>query len=165
MAYRTLPISEVLAGQLTERGLKRIASQKTQLSASNFEARSLEQMALYFDRKLIEQKQRQKAGGKRMAAAKPKVGYPRRKPSGYWKRVRKEMNILLCTNDVKYKTIRSQLLKQGTATQTFIVSQISLAVGASLGTAAGAIVPLVAICLLGLLQVGKEAYCKGSLNK
>jgi hypothetical protein len=167
MPSRPGQISEVLADQLTELGLKRIAFQKTNLATSNFKTLSLDEIALYFDRRLAEHEVRRRTAPKKVAA-KRKVGCaPKRpkKPKGYWKRVRTEMHILLCTNDPKYKTLRAQLFKQGSTTQTVIVGQISVAVGATLGIMAGAIVPFIALCLIGLLQVGKEAYCSGGFSK
>ena len=84
----------------------------------------------------------------------------KRKPN-YWERVKEEIHILLCTNDQKYASLRHQLSSKGSRTQTAIVSTISAAVGAKAGFVAGAVVPLAALCLLAVLQLGKEAYCAG----
>jgi hypothetical protein len=79
-----------------------------------------------------------------------------------WRRVKHEMNLLLCTKDKKYAALRKQLSKEGAYTHGAIVSAIAAAVGASLGLVSGLLVPLVALMLVAMLKVGKEAYCAGA---
>jgi hypothetical protein len=76
-----------------------------------------------------------------------------------WQRVKREMHLLLCTTDKKYAALRKQISKEGSSTHTAIVSAIAAAVGAQLGVISGLLVPLVALILVGILKVGKEAYC------
>jgi hypothetical protein len=71
------------------------------------------------------------------------------------------MNKLLCTKDKKYASVRSKLSKESGAAHTAIVSMIAAAVGAQLGLMSGLLVPLVALILVCILKVGKEAYCAG----
>ena len=71
-----------------------------------------------------------------------------------------EMRLLLCTDDPKYKELRKRLVSKADRSQVAIVSMISATVGSHLGAAAGMAVPLVAVCLLTLLKVGKEAFCE-----
>jgi hypothetical protein len=79
----------------------------------------------------------------------------------YWRRVKIELHLLICTKDSKYASLRGQLSKHGSATQTAIVSNIAAALAVSLGYAVGALVPFVAMGLLGLVRVGTNAWCAG----
>jgi hypothetical protein len=79
----------------------------------------------------------------------------------YWARVTAELHILICTNDKKYASLRRQLNKHGSATQTAIVSNVAAALAVSLGFTVGALVPFVAMGLLGLIRVGTNAWCAG----
>jgi hypothetical protein len=79
----------------------------------------------------------------------------------YWVRVTAELHILICTNDKKYASLRRQLNKHGSATQTAIVSNITAAIALSLGITVGVLVPFVAMGLLGLVRVGANAWCAG----
>lgn len=78
-----------------------------------------------------------------------------------WRRVKNEMNLLLCTKDKKYAAVRSKLSKESGSAHTAIVSSIAAAVGASLGIVPGLLIPLVALILAVMLKIGKEAYCAG----
>jgi hypothetical protein len=91
----------------------------------------------------------------------PQVISRKRKELGlkYWHHVRSEFFILLCTKDTRYAALRRQLASKGKHTETAVVTTISAAVGSSIGLVAGALVPLVALCLLAVVKVGKEAYC------
>jgi hypothetical protein len=80
----------------------------------------------------------------------------------YWRRVKRELHILICTKDSKYASLRRQLGKHGSATQTAIVSNITAALAVSLGYTVGALVPFVAMGLLGLVRVGTNAWCAGN---
>jgi hypothetical protein len=81
---------------------------------------------------------------------------------GMWSRIKKEIHILICTNDKKYADVRKQLRVESGATQTIVVTSISLAVATQIGVAAAAIVPLVAVALYAAARLGTEAYCGGS---
>lgn len=78
-----------------------------------------------------------------------------------WRRVKTEMNLLLCTKDKKYAMLRKKLSKESGNTHTAVVGLIAAAVGAQLGLVAGLLVPLIALLLVVMLKVGKEAYCAG----
>ena len=80
----------------------------------------------------------------------------------YRRRVKIELHILICTKDSKYASLRRQLGKHGSATQTAIVSNIAAALAVSLGYTVGALVPFVAMGLLGLVRVGTNAWCAGN---
>jgi len=79
----------------------------------------------------------------------------------YWRRVKNEVHILICTNDKKYAGLRKQIQKQGSATQTVLVSNVASAIALSLGYTAAALVPFVAMALLAFIQMGANAWCAG----
>ena len=82
----------------------------------------------------------------------------------YWKRVKRELHILICTNDRKYDTLRRYIGKESKTTQIAMVSTISASIGAYLGMAATVIGPFVTLGLMALLQLGKNAWCAGQPN-
>ena len=84
-----------------------------------------------------------------------------RLPSG--KSFKNEFRILLCTKDKKYASVRKSLSQAGDKTQLTIVSAISAAVGASVGAVEGSLIPLCAICLIAVLKMGKEAFCRAEI--
>ena len=79
----------------------------------------------------------------------------------YWKRVKRELHILICTNDRRYETLRRYIGKESKTTQVALVSTISASIGAYLGMAATVIGPFVTLGLMALLQVGTNAWCAG----
>jgi hypothetical protein len=82
----------------------------------------------------------------------------------YWGRVKRELHLLICTNDKKYAALRKHLGKEDNTTQVAIISSISLTVAAYIGAAAAIVGPLVTLGLLALLQVGKNAWCAGEIT-
>lgn len=79
----------------------------------------------------------------------------------YWKRVKRELSILICTDDRRYETLRRYIGKEGKTTQLALVSTIAAGIGAYLGMAATVIGPFVTLGLMALLQVGTNAWCAG----
>jgi len=79
----------------------------------------------------------------------------------YWKRVKRELHILICTTDRRYETLRRYIGKESKTTQVALVSAISASIGAYLGMAATVIGPFVTLGLMALLQVGTNAWCAG----
>lgn len=79
----------------------------------------------------------------------------------YWKRVKRELHILICTNDRRYETLRRYIGKEGKTTQVALVSTISAGIAVYLGMAATVIGPFVTLGLMALLQVGTNAWCAG----
>jgi hypothetical protein len=79
-----------------------------------------------------------------------------------WLEVKDQFRLLLCTDDRRYAALRRNLLSASSKSQLTIVSTISAALAGTFGVAAGALVPLCAICLIAALKLGKEAYCKGT---
>jgi hypothetical protein len=80
-------------------------------------------------------------------------------PPQFWKNLKEEFRLLVCTNDKKYKSLRKQLGSNAGRSQTVIVSTISAAMAHSIGVTAGVLVPFCALCLLALARLGKEAFC------
>jgi hypothetical protein len=80
---------------------------------------------------------------------------------GYWKSFKDEMRILICTDDEKYASLRKQLGSAGAKSQVVILTSVTAALAPYIGLAAGALVPMCAVTLLAIAQVGKNALCDG----
>jgi hypothetical protein len=77
----------------------------------------------------------------------------------YWAQVKLEFRDLVCTNSAKFAALRRQVHDLATKGQAALISMVSSTMAALLGVAAGIIAPLVTLCLIVLLRLGKEAYC------
>jgi hypothetical protein len=77
----------------------------------------------------------------------------------YWKRIKKELHILVCTDDPKYQTLRRHIGKESRTTQAAIVSTISIGIASQIGSAATVIGPFVSLGLMALLELGTNAWC------
>jgi hypothetical protein len=97
--------------------------------------------------------------GREMSDAIDPVDQPDGSPHKYWYAVKKEIHILVCTEDKKYKGLREQLSKAGTKSQTAIVSMIAVALAGYVGTIAGLLVPMCALLMLAILKIGRHAFC------
>lgn len=76
-----------------------------------------------------------------------------------WQSVKAEFHSFLCTDSATYADLRGEwdgLKKKGS---TIVLSTIAAAVGAKVGIAGGAIVPLVAWLLASAVRVGKQSLC------
>jgi hypothetical protein len=156
--------SRYVERHLSERALKRIISQTSPYSFQDFTGESYDKI------------------GSRIARSAPLVGvrFPQirymrpkkapkanktataRRPSPtYWGRVRDEVHKLVCTSDPRYASLRRELAAHSGKSQTAIVGVISAYVASILGLATGAVVPLIALCLIALLRIGKNAFCDG----
>jgi hypothetical protein len=82
----------------------------------------------------------------------------------YWRRVKKELHILICTDDKKYASIRRQIGKENKLTQAAIVIAIGGAIGAYVGVSATVIGPFVTLGLYALIQLGTNAWCAGTFE-
>lgn len=80
-------------------------------------------------------------------------------PLTFWERFKREFHKFICTNDEKYSEVKKELSQHSHKGQLVVVSSIASAIASVLGVAAGVLVPLVALCLLAVLKIGKEAYC------
>ena len=77
----------------------------------------------------------------------------------YWDYVKSEMRVFLCTDDKKYRALWKQISELQKKSTTAIVSVIAAFLGASIGASTTLLAGFVAVCLFGVLKVGKEAYC------
>jgi hypothetical protein len=164
--------AKILRENLTERGLVRIlASQNVAPQIVRY--LSVEEAARQLQRGLRQptpavkraKKSAKKGSYKKAKKSSVRSGsgraVVRQVQPNYWARVKRELHILICTNDTKYQSIRRSLGKESRLTQTAIVSSIGGAIGAYVGAAATIVGPFVTLGLLALLQVGKEAWCSG----
>jgi hypothetical protein len=81
-------------------------------------------------------------------------------PQEFWENVKDEFRLLVCTNDKKYRELRRLVKEKGGQTQVAIITAIASAIGAAVGVLASAIVPFVALLLIAMLKIGKEAFCR-----
>lgn len=81
-------------------------------------------------------------------------------PINPWMSVKAHIRLLFCTNDPLYAPLRKQLKSSGKHAETTVVSMVAAGVAVHVGIALGALVPLCALCLLGILKVGQNAYCE-----
>jgi hypothetical protein len=82
----------------------------------------------------------------------------------YWRRVKHELHLLICTDDKKYAPLRKHLGKEGRVSQIAIVSSISAGIGVYIGISATVLGPFVTLGLMALLQVGTNAWCAGQFE-
>lgn len=82
-----------------------------------------------------------------------------RPPAEFWPQVKREFFVLLCTNDARYADLRAKLSDVTKGSTAAVISMLSAAIATHMSTAAGSIVGLVAVCLYGVLRIGKESYC------
>jgi hypothetical protein len=107
------------------------------------------------------------APGRRKAKIKPARSapdVPPREPNGlnFWFRLKKEFHDLVCTRAQRYADLRKQLARHGSKTQMVIVAGIAGAMAPYVGAPSGVVIaPLVTLCLLAMLKIGKEAFCAG----
>jgi hypothetical protein len=80
----------------------------------------------------------------------------------YWQRLKNEFKIFVCTNDKKYSSLKKSLSTSADKSQTTIVATIAAGMAAQFGVVAGVLVPFVAMCLIVLIRLGKEAFCAAS---
>jgi hypothetical protein len=80
-------------------------------------------------------------------------------PDWYWRELKREVKIFICTSDKKYADLRKRLSTSADKSQTAIVSAIAAGMAAQFGVVAGLLVPFIALCLVVLARIGKEAFC------
>jgi tetrahydromethanopterin S-methyltransferase subunit G len=78
----------------------------------------------------------------------------------YWPLVKDEFRIFLCTNNDKYTVLWKKLAQLEDKSTTTIVAVISAYMGSKIGVEGGLLSGLVAVCLFGMLKIGKEAFCQ-----
>jgi hypothetical protein len=154
--------NKVSIASLTPRGLTGVITRHSPLSSADLKSMSWEEAGNWIvsrgGAKTNELRPR-KIVAKRRATA-PKKRQPSQ-PTNYLQRVEQEVHIILCTKDKAYAGLR----KMAASSQQLLVTYISIAVATTLGVTAGAITPLVALCLLSAIKVGIRAYCAGEHKK
>ncbi|MGE0822346.1 MAG: hypothetical protein AB7P18_09525 [Candidatus Binatia bacterium] len=83
-----------------------------------------------------------------------------RPPKTYWDSVKVEFHSFLCSEDERYKELWTRLGKLANKGTPVLVTTISAYMGNKLGTEAGIISGFCAVCLYGVLKIGKEALCR-----
>jgi hypothetical protein len=83
----------------------------------------------------------------------------------YWLELRREMFILICTDDKKYADLRKKIGKEGGRSETALVGLISAGIAASMGIAWGALVPFVALLLIAVARMSKNVFCQSWQNE
>jgi hypothetical protein len=72
----------------------------------------------------------------------------------------KELHLLLCTSDRKYAKLRQELSRIKGRHATVVVSAIAAGLAASLGIAAGLLVPFVAVIAHAVATLGANTACR-----
>jgi hypothetical protein len=90
----------------------------------------------------------------------PAPGVMYSQPPHYWRDVKDELHLFICTDDKKYADLRKSISTMGTKSQTTIVSTISAAMAIHIGLVAAAIVPFCALSLAVIARIGKNAWCR-----
>jgi hypothetical protein len=80
--------------------------------------------------------------------------------SDFWRACKQELYSLFCTDDKRYSDLRKRIYSAGGKSETVIVSTIAATVAGTAGLMAGALVPFCAVCLLAVVKLGKEAFCR-----
>jgi len=83
-----------------------------------------------------------------------------RPPKKYWEQVKKEMYLLICTEDEKYIKLRKEIAKATKKSGASITAVVAATLGDLLGVEATLLTGFCAIALFGVAKIGKEAYCK-----
>lgn len=80
-------------------------------------------------------------------------------PKGMWSDITEEMYLLVCTDDQKYSDLRVRFSEQKSITTAYVVSTISAALGAVFGFSATVLAPFTVLCLMAIIELGKEVWC------
>lgn len=166
----------ILQGKLTEHGLARTLGRQD-VSPEFLRELTIEEAARVVQWSIIgsgptpkaPKAARKKTAKYAVKAKKTKKAVARKSASSagravrpnYWKRVKNELHVLICTNDARYAALRKYLGKESKTTQVAIVTSIAGTIGAYIGVAAAIVGPFVTLGLMALLQVGTNAWCAG----
>jgi len=78
----------------------------------------------------------------------------------YWDAVKEEMHTFLCTDDKRYKDLWKRISDLESRSTTTLVGLIAAYLGSVLGAPATLLTGFIAVCLYGMIKIGKEAYCR-----
>jgi len=82
----------------------------------------------------------------------------------YWTLIKTEAHLLICTEEARYEPLRRQIVRHGGEDQTALLTRIAAGIGFSLDIEAPKLVPFVALTLIVLLKLGRDAYCAESIS-
>jgi hypothetical protein len=145
----TKTAARALQARFTEEGLKRVIAR-----SSIYNHRYIAEFSPDELERLIKIEPINMSRGGRVPA--PKAS---RRRQNYWTRVKKEIRILICTNDKRYATLRRQFTAKGKISQTALVTMICGAIADYTGLSAAVLMPFVAVAILFFLEVGINAFC------
>jgi len=77
----------------------------------------------------------------------------------YWAQLKYEFALLVCTKEKKYQSLRKKLSSSANKSHATIVSTIAAVIATDFGITAGVLVPFIAMCLIAMLRMSKEAFC------
>lgn len=80
-------------------------------------------------------------------------------PKPYWERFRAECNRFIC-DETAYAEDKKEILAQSPISKPVLISLMSSAIGATLGTAGTLIAPAVTLMLFTVGKIGLNAYCR-----
>jgi hypothetical protein len=78
----------------------------------------------------------------------------------YWDCVKEEMHVFLCKDDKRYTDLWKRISDLENRSTTALVGLIAAYLGSVLGAPATLLTGFVAVCLYGMIKIGKEAYCR-----
>jgi len=99
----------------------------------------------------------ERLGSRLPALASPGAAYAA-EPQ-YWRSLKHEFHLLVCTDDKKYAALRKQLEGFGKHADKAVVAAIATAMASVVGVLASVLASFVAILLIAFLKLGKEAFC------
>jgi hypothetical protein len=124
--------ASLLQQNLTEVGLIRILARED-IAPKLFRELPVEDAALMIQRGMhsagagrVKYKRVHRAKKSSPNKAAKKSGNKAPPPPNYWRLVKNEVRILVCTGNKKYAGLRKQIQKKGSATQTMLVSNIAI---------------------------------------
>ncbi len=152
-------VADFLQANLTVEGMATIAQKELPNFAESYEFYGLPQVNYFIERAKPEhtRKPNKKQTPKRKSEPEGKIVLAPAPRAGYFERVKRELRILICTDDKKYAKLRKTMTSKNN--ERAIIAAIAAGVGAVLGLAAAIVMPFVAMAMMFFLQVGKNAYC------
>jgi len=83
----------------------------------------------------------------------------------YWTLIKAEAHLLICTEEPRYEPLRRQIVRNAGEGQAALLTRIAAGIGFSLDIEAAKLVPFVALTLIVLLKLGRDAYCAEPLRE
>lgn len=77
----------------------------------------------------------------------------------YWTLIKTEAHLLICTEEPRYEPLRRQIVRNAGEGQPALLTRVAAGIGFSLNIEAAKLVPFVALTLIVLLKLGRDAYC------